>query len=114
VGQARYPVLAVRLLPPPSASSVPLKQPRLTRLHTAHAEVSARLSPAGGTSTMLDIRRTCGHSGGAETGKRRIKIMAKMCVCGHDHDVHFHFRRGADCGRCGRVACPEFREVFKS
>lgn len=31
------------------------------------------------------------------------------CVCGHDRDVHDHYRPGTDCGACGKQTCPRFR-----
>jgi hypothetical protein len=33
-----------------------------------------------------------------------------VCRCGHVADAHEHFRPGSDCGACGRVACPAYRE----
>lgn len=31
------------------------------------------------------------------------------CVCRHGRDVHEHWRRGTDCGVCGRERCAAFR-----
>jgi hypothetical protein len=30
------------------------------------------------------------------------------CRCGHVEAAHEHYRRGTDCGICGRDACPAF------
>jgi hypothetical protein len=31
------------------------------------------------------------------------------CVCGHVREAHTHFRRGYDCGVCGRQVCARFK-----
>jgi hypothetical protein len=38
------------------------------------------------------------HGTGAET----------VCRCGHQQAAHEHYRRGSDCGVCGRDTCPAF------
>ncbi|WP_375387375.1 hypothetical protein [uncultured Amnibacterium sp.] len=35
-----------------------------------------------------------------------------VCVCGHTHDAHEHYRRGTDCGTCGPEVCPRFRRAL--
>jgi hypothetical protein len=30
------------------------------------------------------------------------------CRCGHDHDLHQHFRAGTDCSVCGLAGCGRF------
>lgn len=30
------------------------------------------------------------------------------CACGHSAEVHEHYRRGSDCGACGRSVCPRY------
>lgn len=30
------------------------------------------------------------------------------CVCAHPADAHIHYRRGTDCGACGRGRCPGY------
>ncbi len=30
------------------------------------------------------------------------------CTCGHSHDAHEHYRRGSDCGVCGKQTCKAF------
>lgn len=30
------------------------------------------------------------------------------CLCGHDAQAHEHYRRGSDCGACGRLWCPQY------
>lgn len=32
-----------------------------------------------------------------------------LCLCGHNPDMHEHYRAGSDCGKCGKVNCPRFR-----
>jgi len=34
---------------------------------------------------------------------------ASECVCGHEREVHEHFRGGSDCGVCGPTVCAGFR-----
>jgi len=34
---------------------------------------------------------------------------ASYCQCGHVEAAHEHYRRGSDCGICGRDTCPSFR-----
>ena len=34
---------------------------------------------------------------------------ASYCQCGHVEAAHEHYRRGTDCGICGRDACPAFQ-----
>ena len=34
---------------------------------------------------------------------------ASYCQCGHVEAAHEHYRRGTDCGICGRDECPAFR-----
>ena len=31
------------------------------------------------------------------------------CVCSHGREAHEHWRRGTDCGVCGRAGCAAFR-----
>ena len=31
------------------------------------------------------------------------------CRCGHQRDVHEHYRRGSDCAVCGVDGCARFR-----
>jgi hypothetical protein len=31
------------------------------------------------------------------------------CVCSHGREAHEHWRRGTDCGVCGREGCAAFR-----
>lgn len=31
------------------------------------------------------------------------------CQCGCPADTHEHYRRGTDCGHCGRLVCPTYR-----
>ena len=31
------------------------------------------------------------------------------CLCGHAREAHEHYRRGSDCGVCGRDVCGKFR-----
>lgn len=31
-----------------------------------------------------------------------------LCRCGHVQAAHEHYRRGTDCGICGRDSCPAF------
>jgi hypothetical protein len=31
-----------------------------------------------------------------------------VCTCGHDAEVHQHWRRGSDCGTCGSWKCARF------
>jgi hypothetical protein len=31
------------------------------------------------------------------------------CLCGHPRWTHEHYRRGTDCGTCGRRVCPWFQ-----
>lgn len=33
----------------------------------------------------------------------------RLCACGHEEDVHEHYRPGSDCGSCGSRACGSFR-----
>ncbi|GAA2749544.1 hypothetical protein [Amnibacterium kyonggiense] len=35
-----------------------------------------------------------------------------LCVCGHAHDAHEHYRRGTDCAICGAETCPKFRRAL--
>jgi hypothetical protein len=39
------------------------------------------------------------------------RLVPTRCQCGHDREVHAHYRDGSDCGRCGHTVCPEFRPV---
>ena len=32
-----------------------------------------------------------------------------VCECGHVQAAHEHYRRGSDCGICGRDVCGSFR-----
>lgn len=32
-----------------------------------------------------------------------------MCRCGHQRDVHEHYRAATDCSLCGRDLCPAYR-----
>ncbi|WP_203841092.1 hypothetical protein [Winogradskya humida] len=32
-----------------------------------------------------------------------------LCVCGHQHAAHEHYRAGTECTRCGPQSCPRFR-----
>jgi len=32
-----------------------------------------------------------------------------VCRCGHDRAAHEHYRRGSDCGACGRDVCAAYR-----
>jgi len=32
-----------------------------------------------------------------------------VCRCGHVEAAHEHYRRGTDCGICGRDVCASFR-----
>jgi hypothetical protein len=38
-----------------------------------------------------------------------IRASDDVCACGHIREAHQHFRRGSDCGVCGRVGCRRFR-----
>ncbi len=31
------------------------------------------------------------------------------CRCGHVYEAHEHYRKGSDCGVCGRDVCAKFR-----
>jgi hypothetical protein len=31
------------------------------------------------------------------------------CQCGHSREAHEHYRKGSDCGICGRATCASFR-----
>lgn len=33
---------------------------------------------------------------------------SKTCHCGHGPETHEHWRRGSDCGQCGRMICRSF------
>jgi hypothetical protein len=33
------------------------------------------------------------------------------CHC--ERAVHEHFRRGTDCGRCGRIVCPRYLDTAR-
>ena len=35
-----------------------------------------------------------------------------LCVCGHAHDAHEHYRKGTDCATCGPEVCPRFRRAL--
>lgn len=32
-----------------------------------------------------------------------------QCRCGHVEEAHEHYRKGSDCGICGRATCRSFR-----
>jgi len=32
-----------------------------------------------------------------------------MCLCGHPHEAHEHYRAGDDCGACGTEVCSHYR-----
>lgn len=32
-----------------------------------------------------------------------------ICQCGHSEEAHSHYRRGTDCGTCGRDRCSAFK-----
>jgi len=36
------------------------------------------------------------------------QLLSHQCSCGHDRDMHRHFRAGTDCGSCGPVTCTSF------
>ena len=39
----------------------------------------------------------------------RAPVGTAICVCGHDREMHEHYRDGDDCGFCGPSACGSFR-----
>jgi hypothetical protein len=34
--------------------------------------------------------------------------MSKVCFCGHEKEVHEHYRFGSDCSICGRWGCNRY------
>ncbi|PRY70407.1 hypothetical protein B0I08_101542 [Glaciihabitans tibetensis] len=32
----------------------------------------------------------------------------ELCVCGHAHEAHEHYRKGTDCAVCGAGQCIKF------
>jgi hypothetical protein len=38
----------------------------------------------------------------------RTAVVAARCRCGHDVDVHEHFRAGRDCSTCGPEVCQRY------
>jgi hypothetical protein len=46
-----------------------------------------------------------GHTGGG------ADELGAVCRCGHSHDAHQHFRRGADCALC---RCRRYREPVRA
>jgi hypothetical protein len=37
-----------------------------------------------------------------------------LCACGHSAGAHEHFRKGSDCGACGREVCARFTPVAQT
>lgn len=53
----------------------------------------------------------CGIADGATGGSMNKRH--QMCRCGHDQQVHRHYRRGTDCSLCGPVNCPRFKSAYR-